>query len=236
VKILRLGPLLDLLFPRFCLACGEDLMRTRHRWICDSCVARIEPVGPAPCPVCAGKLGPGAVVSACPDCERLRPRFDAAIALGRYEGVLKEMITRMKYGRFSSLAWPLGDLLAGTVALRPEATGVDAVVPVPLRFRRRLARGFNQSELIAAGIGRRLGRPVLRRLLRRPGGGPPQAGLSVTRRLTAPRNTMRAGRVRHRRLLVVDDVMTTGSTLSEAARALKEAGAGEVVTAVLARA
>lgn len=260
---IRFGTLLDLLYPRTCLACGGGPLPRGRTWLCVRCLARIEPLGPSPCPVCSGALGVAEAVSGCPDCRRLRPRFDGAVAVGAYDGLLSELVTRMKYGRDATLAWPLGELLADTVALWPEAESVDRVVPVPLPLARRFERGFNQAERIAAMVARRLRLPLDRGALVAGATRERQAGLSRTRRLRAKRGTMRvrdlaavaapalarlsagwrerlerrlAPGVRGGTILVVDDVMTTGATLSEAARALKRAGARRVLAAVVARA
>jgi len=255
--------ILDLVFPRFCLSCGQGLLATRRRWLCTACLARIAPLTADPCPVCAGALGPGAVPSSCPDCRRLRPRFEGAVAVGRYEDLLRELATRFKYGPEPSLAWPLGELLAETLEIWPRLPEIDALVPVPLRPYRRLRRGFNQAELLAAEVSRRLGLPLLRRTLVRGRFAPAQAGLARSVRLLAQRRTMLARSVgaalrpavdrlpallrppirralpdglRGRCLLVVDDVLTTGATANEAARALLDAGARRVLVAAVARA
>jgi len=137
------------------------------------------------------------------------------------------------------------------------------VVPVPQSFRRRLARGFNQAELIAEGVARRCRFPLLRGGLRRIAPAPPQVSLSRTERLKSPRRTMAArdlrrtlspaisrvpGRFRERLVgvlrspvdgrvvLLIDDVITTGGTVNEAARALLDAGAREVLVGAVARA
>jgi len=230
--------LLDLLFPRFCLSCGADLTESRRRWLCPRCLAGIQPPSPDACPVCAGRLGAGAPVSACRDCSRLRPRFAACIAVGGYEGLLGDLIRQLKYGRRPALAWPLGKLLAESLLLVPGARA-DVVVPVPIPWRRRLRRGFNQAELIAGELARRLRMPMDRRVLARTGAAEAQAGLAPSRRLLAPRGTMRARlprRFRGQRVLLVDDVLTTGGTANEAARVLKAAGATRVIVAVVARA
>jgi ComF family protein len=232
-------PLVDVVFPRVCLACEADLLPTRRRWLCTRCLARIEPLGPDPCPTCAGPLGRDATPSACPACGRLRPRFDGAIAVGRYDGLLRELVLRLKYGRDPAMAWPLGDLLAETVGLWERGLEADVVVPVPQTFLRRLRRGFNQAELIAAELAGRLSVPLSRGALRRTGRPPAQAGLSRTDRLRAPRGTIAVRRrraVAGRTVLLVDDVLTTGGTVSEAARMLKAAGARQVLVAVAARA
>lgn len=258
-----LGPLLDLVYPRCCAACGECLLGTPYAWLCAGCQGRIEPLSPEHCPVCAGRLGPGAVPSTCTDCRRLAPPFDGAIAVGRYRGVLRELVTRMKYGRDPSLAWALGDLLAGTLGLWHRLPEVEIVAPVPMHWTRRLRRGFNQSGLLAAEVSRRLGLPLARVALRRRGSGPAQAGLARGDRLRAQRGTMEAlplaaavapalrrlppalaARLRRRlaravarrTVLLVDDVLTSGATAAEASRALLGAGAARVLVAVVARA
>ena len=236
--------LIDLVFPRECLSCGESLLGTRWEWLCAKCLGRVDPVGPSSCPVCAGSLGPGASPSSCRDCRRVRPRFSGTVAVGRYSGVLSELVPRMKYGRRASLAWPLGELLAGTLRLWHRLDEVEVVVPVPMCLGRRLVRGFNQAELIAEEVARRLRRPLLRTALRRASAAAPQASLSATDRARSQKKTMAPGRlsrllgegVRRKTVLLIDDVLTTGATASEAARALRAAGARTVLVGVVARA
>ena len=229
--------LLDLIYPRFCLVCDADLTKTSRRWLCVACLATLTPPHRDPCPVCAGRLGPGAAPSSCRDCIRLRPRFDACCPVGRYDGLLAELVRGLKYGRRAELAWPAGQLLAETLELDDAVAGTDLVVPVPIPWLRRLRRGFNQAELIAGEAARRLSLPLARWALVRTKAAPVQAGLARSRRLVAPRGTMRARKsVKDRSVLLVDDVMTTGATANEAARALREAGARRVVVAVVARA
>jgi ComF family protein len=159
--------------------------------------------------------------------------------VGSYEGTLRELVVRMKYGGDATLAWPLGELLAETLRLWPRLPEADLVVPVPMRFLRRLRRGFNQSELLAEEVARRLALRLSRTALRRQRVGPTQAGLTLARRLAAQRRTMAVRRPRAiagRTVLLVDDVMTTGATASEAARALKAAGARAVLVAAVCRA
>jgi len=161
--------------------------------------------------------------------------FDAAYSFGAYEGVLRELIHLFKYGRVRSLARPLGAQLAAAI---PQDQRFDVVAPVPLHWRRRLARGFNQAALLAAAVARRYAVPVTRAVRRRRGT-PSQAGLSNAQRranVAGAFQVRRAERVRGRRVLLVDDVMTTGATASACAAALKRAGAAYVAVLTLARA
>jgi competence protein ComFC len=161
--------------------------------------------------------------------------FDAAYCFGSYEGTLRELIHLYKYGRIQTLSQPLADFLASALPLDER---FDAVTPVPLHWRKRWQRGFNQSELLARAIARRRGIPMVG-ALRRARFTPTQAGLSNTERrrnVAAAFEARRAvRRLAGRRVLLIDDVMTTGSTAAACARALRQAGAAKVVLATVAR-
>src|SRR5262249_3023718 len=137
--------------------------------------------------------------------------FDAAYCYGAYEGTLRELIHLFKYRKIKTLNRPLGDLLE---AAMPRDERFDLVTPVPLHWRRRLIRGFNQSELLAREIGRRSGIPTAK-LLRRTRATETQAGLSNSarrRNVTTAFDCRRPRSVAGQRILLIDDVMTTGST------------------------
>ena len=160
--------------------------------------------------------------------------FDAAYSFGWFEAELRELIHVFKYGRVEALAGPLGRFLA--LAL-PRTEQFDVVVPMPLHWMRRWTRGFNQSELLAREIARRAGVPV-RNLARRVKATTAQAGLTNAKRranVSGAFQVPRAERVRGLRILLVDDVMTTGATASACARELKKAGAARVALLTVAR-
>ena len=160
--------------------------------------------------------------------------FDAAYCFGSYEGLLREWIHLYKYGRIKTLARPLEGLLARAV---PRDESFDAIVPVPLHWRRQWQRGFNQSEVLARGLAHRLGVPVVQ-ALRRVRATPAQAGLSNTgrrRNVTAAFRIRKSRPVEGKRILLIDDVMTTGSTGAACALTLKRAGAARVALLTVAR-
>jgi ComF family protein len=157
--------------------------------------------------------------------------FDAAYAFGAYEGSLRQLIHLFKYGKIRTLARPLGALLARAM---PRDERFDAIVPVPLYWRRRMQRGFNQAELLARVLARGTGIPVMR-ALRRVQPTSTQAGLSNTARRRNVASAFRSRSVAGQRILLIDDVMTTGSTATSCALALKRAGAKRVALLTVAR-
>jgi ComF family protein len=157
--------------------------------------------------------------------------FDAAYSFGAYEGVLRQLIHLYKYGRVRTLSQPLSGLLLQAL---PRDEVFDATVPVPLYWRRRWQRGFNQAELLARGLARHTGIPVVKALGRvRPT--PTQAGLSNSARRQNVAKAFRSRSVPGKRILLIDDVMTTGATAAACAAALKLAGARRVALLTLAR-
>jgi ComF family protein len=157
--------------------------------------------------------------------------FDAAYSFGAYEGALRRIVHLFKYGKIRTLAAPLGRLMARTL---PRDESFDVIVPVPLYWRRRLQRGFNQAELLALGLSRTTGIPVAR-ALRRVQATTTQAGLSHSARRRNVTGAFRSRPMAGNRVLLIDDVMTTGSTATACALALKRAGAKRVALLTVAR-
>ncbi len=144
----------------------------------------------------------------------------------------------MKHPRNDSLALAMGRLLHQT--RMDELTGLqaDLIIPIPMYWFRRLRRGTNSAEVLARCLGQKLGIPVHSRLLVRCRNTLPQSGLPPSRRFRNVRGgfrVRRTHRLKHARVLLVDDVLTTGATASEVARVLKKAGASMVAVAVVAR-
>jgi ComF family protein len=167
----------------------------------------------------------------CPLCRSGLRGFDAAYSFGAYDGKLRALIHLFKYSGIRPLSRPLGGLLS--LAL-PRDQRFDAVVPMPLHWWRRWRRGFNQSELLAREISRRCGIPV-KGAVRRVKATATQAGLSNSRRRANVSGAFLAKDLRGLRVLLIDDVMTTGATASACAMAIKRAGAKSVALLTLAR-
>ena len=219
-----------------CAACGELLEAPTRGPVCDRCWRSILPLTPPLCDACGDPLPSWRVISLplflCPRCRRKTRDIERARAVGEYDGALRSIIHAFKYEGRRSLARPLADMMR----LRGSAMLADAdvVVPVPLHRSRLRERGFNQ----AADLARHLGLPAVK-ALRRIRATATQTTLPAAQRHRNVRSafapTRRIHRVRGRRVLLVDDVSTTGATLEACARVLKEAGARRVFALTAAR-
>jgi ComF family protein len=232
---------LTLLYPPTCCGCG---VRTEHSGFCSTCDAAIVSPTPPLCPACGTPFQTrGDADHLCSRCLSHRPRFGRAVACALYDAAdaaehpLKSAVQRYKYTRDVSLARPLGQLLWQRAPVGVDA--YDVIVPVPLHVQRLRWRGFNQAQLLAGALARAVGVPIDALSLHRIRPTRPQVQLSEQERR---RNVARAfavlhpHRVRGKRVLLVDDVYTTGARVDDCSRALLRAGAHCVDVLVLARA
>ncbi len=203
--------------------------------MCGECRTLILPMPEACCPVCSDPLA----FPYCPNCEGRRWHLSAIAAGCRYQGTVRDLIQRFKYGRDQSLVRLLSTLLLPALAdPRIAARKFDAVVPVPLHPLREREREFNQSALLASPVARHLGIP-LTSMLARTRRTAPQAGFDRRVRMENLEGAFALRCKRHypegMSLLLVDDVTTTGATLDACAAVLMEEGACEVCAVVVAR-
>lgn len=220
--------LLDELDPQHCLCCGQRLPRqgagvALH--LCEKCLP------PSQGPRC-GRCGRpfDRVVESCGPCLLRPPPWARLVVLGDYGGALVPIVHRFKFGGWFFLGEELGRRLA---ACARNVVDVDAVVPVPMATLRRLRRGFDHTKVLADAVAAELGRPVVP-LLRR-SWSREQVGLSGRARRRHLGISVRRRRPLPRRVLVVDDVLTTGATLRACVSSLRAAGVESVSAAVVAR-
>ncbi len=202
---------------------------------CPDCAARLARRVQGFCPRCGEPAAWAALPAAlCGRCLREPPPWEAFVFHGVYEGLLRSLLLRLKFGQDSVLGHALGSLLAGHPDL--EGLGVDCVVPVPLHAVRLAERGYNQALELARPVAGRLGAPLLPGLLRRTRATRSQPGLSREDRAHNLRGAfVAASGAAGRHILLVDDAVTSGATLAAAARILREAGAARVCAAALGR-
>ncbi len=228
---------LDALYPPLCLLCGE-LSRGSYPHCCDDCFLSFEPVGEVCCPRCGAPQHPGQAPHPCLECIRKSPPFTRCRSLYLLSGSMAVALTRFKYGGATALYQPLVGAMAAGVGGCPDLPEVDLVVPVPLSWRGRFHRGYNQAALLSEPLARVLGVPVGSSVLQRIGYRT-QVGLSRKARAGNAVRSFRPGRnihaIKARKVLLFDDVYTTGATVRACSRILRRAGA-QVFVLTLARA
>jgi ComF family protein len=220
---------LDVLFPARCVGCGAY-----GSFLCQSCQAELPPTRPPRCPIC---WQPQRQEVTCGRCREERPAFQGARSVYLYRGAAREAVRALKYSYLSALAQPMAQLMARYV-LEEEPIEADLLVAVPLHGRRQRLRGYNQSALLARELSRLCGLPVAERGLARRRSTPPQArsaDAAARRRSVAGAFVADRRWVEGKRILLIDDVMTTGATLDACAQALRQAGAASVWALTFAR-
>jgi ComF family protein len=232
-----LGAGLNLVFPPECASCRAPIAAAGEALLCIACRDALVDAPPG-CRRC-GASAASDESGSCPRCRDSRFYFESVVRLGAYDKALRSAVLRVKDHRHRGLAMALGDLLGTCRGAALASWKPDAVLAVPMHWTRRMRRGVNSPQVIAERLAARLGIPVASHLLVRHRRTAPQASLPPGKRRANVRGAFRARPHRDlagARLLLVDDVMTTGATLNEAARTLSRAGAAWLGVAVLARA
>lgn len=235
---------LELVFPPTCVHCAAvidaDYSGECGLRLCRRCLDELVLIGGPTCRQCGAPAPRGlGTVARCGRCGRRRLRFDETITLGRYDGRLRQMLLKMKRAHGDPISLAVAELMWQHCGQRLREAGPDLVVPIPIHWRRRWSRGTNSAALLAENLARRLAVPLGGRVLRRRRNTPPQFSLPPSRRWSNVRQAFSVKKgypLGTTHVLLVDDILTTGATCSEAARMLKRAGAARVTVAVAARA
>jgi ComF family protein len=227
----------DLLLPEICLGCLAETAQSHS--LCAQCLQKLLGlVGLPYCIRCGANGSSAADGKGCPNCPAILPRFDRLVRLGPYEPPLKGLIRQFKYRHQEGLAGYLGGLLSGAIVGQCPQETFDVVLAVPSHWRRRFSRSYDHARSLASSAARQLKLPLGHELAR-VRHTPPQAHLPRTRRIQNVRDAFAvtsAKAITGAKILLIDDVTTTGATAGEAARTLLDAGAFRVVLAVLAKA
>jgi ComF family protein len=228
------------LFPSDCRLCNAPLENISRLPVREECLAAIRSISGEICEICGEALSGVGGTQACNACQQEIPHFDKAVAFGAYDNELRDLIHLLKYEHVR----PAGDFLArllGEAILKLKITGPVLVVPVPLYRSKRRQRRFNQAEVIARLAFKRLrGADIefVGDVLKRVRPTQSQIGLTRPQRRENVRGTFQVvhqSKVRNRSILLVDDVLTTGTTANECARVLRKAQAEKVYVATVAR-
>ena len=237
------GALASVFFPGNCRLCKQLLTNASRIPLCETCLASFAAIRPPICQLCgqpdAAASGVPEATTVCVACQEQTYRFHLARSFGIYEGALARAIVMLKFERIEPLGEWFARQLEAIVLANEACLEADVVVPVPLHRNRQKERGFNQVELFARPLARLLGLPFKPILLMRTRPRPEKHLLAYEERWEAVRGAFamkREGRVDNLRVLLLDDVMTTGATLDACAKALRDAGANSVLGLTVARA
>lgn len=236
-----------LLYPPVCLGCEASIDETHASEItesfadhwCDECWQRLPDFEPSGCPQCGSIIKrPKEFGDRCGLCREIKLHFGSAVALGNYQGLLKQLVLKMKHDMHEPIAHQLGRLLGHRMEKQNFIGDADCLVPVPIHWRRRFARGFHASQVIAEGVQATTGIKACHNLMRCVRLTEKQGTLAGQKRFSNVKDSFEMNAlvsVKDAAIVLIDDVMTSGATLSELAKLLRKSGARSVRVAVLAR-
>jgi ComF family protein len=222
------GVALDFIFPRYCVGCGRE-----GEFLCSTCLRTISRILPPICPKC-GRPQPSGVL--CPDCVSWSADIDGIRSPFKFEGVIRQAVHQLKYRNLRALSPTLAEFLYEYLTNYPLP--VDVIVPVPLHPKRLRERGYNQSGLLAGDLSKLIGLPSSAGSLIRQRNTVPQArtvNVNQRQKNITGAFTCRNQELQGKKVLLIDDVSTSGTTLDACARAMKDAGSVSVWGLTVAR-
>ncbi len=228
----------DALYPRICPGCGRASDRA-GRCICWDCFGRIEVLDGGLCALCGNPLtGNPRSDFICALCRQNKPSFDRARSGALFSGIMRSVLHDFKYNNALWLTADISDIIEGVLSVGFDVNSIDLVVPVPLFRTRERERSYNQAQVLAVELAERLDRRLDTRSLKRVRATETQTRFNAAQRRVNIKDAFAVVRtqwIRGRTILLVDDVMTTGATLSECSAALKRGGARTVYAVSAAR-
>ena len=225
---------LDIILPPKCMSCS--CVVNQHGNLCPECWDNLSYIGKHKCHICGlpfeFDMGEKAI---CPACTNDKPEFKKAVAVCKYEGAGRKIAIKLKFGDSTNLAPYMAKMMS--TAGRDLISECEIIAPVPLHYRRKLKRKYNQASMLALNIAKITGKAYAPKLLKRVKATKQQTKLSKKARKENVQDAFAAANmdIKGKKVLLVDDVMTTGATMSECAKALKTAGAKKVCCVVFAR-
>ena len=217
---------LDILYPRHCPVCHEITV-PRGKKICDTCKEKLRPIQGPRC-FCCSKPLERAEQEYCKDCGKIR-QFQQGLGIFPYSTLLQNSLFQLKYGKRQEYGTFYGELAAYYSRDKIKNWEIDMVIPIPLHPRRLEKRGYNQAEIIAQAFGKKLDISVEKKILKRQKNTKPQKELNHQERKKNMKNAFVVQKkLNGENILLIDDIYTTGSTIEEAAKELKKAGAQNI--------
>ncbi|MEA2103876.1 MAG: ComF family protein [Candidatus Cloacimonadota bacterium] len=233
MKFNLINQTLDLFYPKYCFVCGEKLFE--NDFLCEKCKEKIELTDKNICFICGKNEIKNGI---CDDCKS-KYHFDSVFAALKYNPIIKNLMHNFKYAEFKKLANYLGAYLVECLLEYPFISQIDYVIPIPLHKVKKRSRGFNQADLIAEFVANKLNIKFSSTLITRKKFTKSQTKLSKEKRkknvsgaFCVPNPQILHGK----NILLIDDVLTTGSTLSAAVSEILKTGANKIFAATLARA
>lgn len=229
---------LNIIVPQTCLYCKKDQRYDYKFPLCENCLKELEPIKFPYCQKCGIELKSGGAL--CYNCkkDKVKRYFSFSRSVFKFNPVLREAIHTFKYSGYKNIGRWLGSLMAEKFIEYKELEGFDFLIPVPISLRKKRERGFNQSEILAFEISKKTGLSVLSDVVVKIKDTKSQVGLSQNERennLEGSFSCINHDKIKGKKIIIVDDVATTLSTLNEVSKVLKKSGVKEIACYTLAR-
>lgn len=219
---------LDLLFPRKCIVCDNVFEFSEHeKYLCDDCKDLFEIIKSRRCEKCSRPIVSGNLCSVCNSQASL---FDLNYSFFEYDGIIPEMIYKFKFRNHPVVGVGLGKIMAESPDLNLMNNNFDFIIPVPIHKLRRKKRGFNQAEILAHEISKKISVPTRTDILKRIKNTKAQWSLNAHERENNLKDAFTSKKINNKNLILIDDIFTTGSTINKCSEVLKNAGAKYVLS------